>query len=105
MHVFGAEKRGFETRLQIRGVTHMTKATIAVATVLFAATSSAAFAQGFDPNLSNRYPILNQPYAYGYAPSGTLTGMAAAPVWLQTAPGPVYRQRYGREIGTVGSPS
>ena len=35
----------------------MTKTKIALAAVLFAATSSAALAQGYyDPNLANRYP-------------------------------------------------
>jgi hypothetical protein len=50
----------------------MTKTKIALAAALFAATSSAAFAQ-FDSNTANRYP--------GYAgPAGTLQ---SAPVRLQ----------------------
>jgi hypothetical protein len=33
-----------------------TKTKIALAATLFAATSTVAMAQGFDPNLANRYP-------------------------------------------------
>jgi hypothetical protein len=50
----------------------MTKTKIALAAALFAATSSAAFAQ-FDPNLANRYP--------GYAAPGAT--LQSAPVSLQ----------------------
>ena len=50
----------------------MTKTKITLAAVLFAATSSAAFAQ-FDPNLANRY----QSYA------GPGTALQSAPVRLQ----------------------
>ena len=32
------------------------KTKIALAAAVFAATSSAALAQGYDPNLANRYP-------------------------------------------------
>ena len=45
----------------------MTKTKIALAAALFAATSSAAFAQGFDPDLSNRYPGYAAPNTYGYS--------------------------------------
>jgi hypothetical protein len=57
----------------------MTKTKIALAAVLFAATSSAAFAQGFDPNLANRYPGLTNPNAYGYSTSGALGTLQPAP--------------------------
>ena len=50
----------------------MTKTKITLAAVLFAATSSAAFAQ-FDPNLANRYQ------SYG----GPGTALQSAPVRLQ----------------------
>jgi hypothetical protein len=64
----------------------MTKTKIALAAVLFAATSSAAFAQGFDPNLANRYPGLAQPDAYGYSTSGALGNLQPAPAGaLQSA--------------------
>src|SRR4029077_581111 len=49
---------------QLRGVTIMlTKTKIALATALFAATSTAVLAQGFDPNLANRYPAYASPVA------------------------------------------
>ena len=63
----------------------MTKTKIALAAALFAATSSAAFAQ-FDPNLSNRYPGYAEPNTYGYV-GGKLQSMNAAPAGtLQSAP-------------------
>ncbi len=39
----------------------LTKTKIALAATLFAATSSVAMAQGYDPNLANRYPHLADP--------------------------------------------
>jgi len=44
----------------------LTKTKIALAATLFAATSSVAMAQGFDPNMANRYPQLANPEAHGY---------------------------------------
>ncbi len=81
----------------------MTRTKIALAAVLFAATSSAAFAQ-FDPDLSNRYQGYAQPNTYGYSASGklgTLAGTASqsAAVSLQKhrnvllQSGPVLQQR------------
>lgn len=66
----------------------MTKTKIALAAALFAATSSAAFAQGFDPNLANRYPGYAAPDAYGYvAGASTSARMHTAPVaTFQSAP-------------------
>ena len=65
----------------------MTKTKIALAAVLFAATSSVAFAQGFDPDLSNRYQGYAQPGVYGYSVSGKLGSLQSAPVSaLQSAP-------------------
>lgn len=65
----------------------MTKTKIALAAVLFAATSSAAFAQGFDPDLSNRYQGYAQPGVYGYSATGKLGSLQSAPVsTLQSAP-------------------
>lgn len=65
----------------------MTKTKIALAAVLFAATSSAALAQGYyDPNLANRYPSYAEPNTYGYLPSGKLGSLQSAPVTtLQSA--------------------
>jgi hypothetical protein len=40
-----------------------TKTKLALAAVLFAGTTSFAAAQGFDPNLANRYPALAGPAA------------------------------------------
>lgn len=40
-----------------------TKTKLALAAVLFAGTTSFAAAQGFDPNLANRYPALAEPIA------------------------------------------
>ena len=40
-----------------------TKTKLALAAVLFAGTTSFAAAQGFDPNLANRYPALANPVA------------------------------------------
>ncbi len=60
----------------------LTKTKIALAATLFAVTSSVAMAQGFDPNMANRY----QSYANAgasvqtVAPRGTLQ---SAPVRLQ----------------------
>jgi hypothetical protein len=85
----------------------MTKTKIALAAALFAVTSSAAFAQGFDPNMANRYPGLTQPNTYGYSGGGALGTMNSAPAsTLQSAPvslrkhgnvhlqaGPVLQQR------------
>lgn len=70
--------------------------TIAFAAALFAATNSTAFAQGYDPNLANRYQGLIQPYTYGYSPSGALGSLQPAPLGtLTSAPTRVHRQRYG----------
>jgi hypothetical protein len=56
----------------------MTKTKIALAAVLFAATSSAALAQGFyDPNLANRYPAYAEPNTYGYSATGKLGALHA----------------------------
>lgn len=59
----------------------LTKTKIALAATLFAATSSVALAQGFDPNMANRYPAYANPNASTQivAPRGTLR---SAPVRL-----------------------
>jgi hypothetical protein len=41
----------------------LTKTKIALAAVLVAGTTSLASAQGYDPNLANRYPALADPIA------------------------------------------
>ena len=66
----------------------LTKTKIALAATLFAATSSVALAQGFDPNMANRYP--------GYA-NPTASAQTVAPYGkLQSAPVRLYQ---GRNVG------
>ena len=70
----------------------MTKTKIVLAAALFAATSSAAFAQGFDPNMANRYPGYAQSNTYGYSGAGRLGMMNSAPAdTLQSAPASLRR--------------
>jgi hypothetical protein len=56
----------------------MIKVKVTLAALLFAATSSAAFAQSFDPNLANRYPSYAEPNTYGYSASGSLGPLNSA---------------------------
>jgi hypothetical protein len=73
-----------------------TKTKIALAATLFAATSSVAMAQGYDPNLANRYPHLADPIVQ--APQAT-----ASRGTLQSAP---VRLQQGRNVGvTYAQPS
>lgn len=53
---------------------------IALAAALIAGTASVAMAQGFDPNLANRYPADADPGVYGYTAKGNV------PVPLHLAP-------------------
>jgi hypothetical protein len=68
----------------------LTKTKIALAAALIAGTTSVAFADGYDPNLGNRYPSYNEPVAaqgtYQTAPvSRARKGqLHSAPVRLQT---------------------
>jgi hypothetical protein len=72
----------------------MTKTKIALAAALFAVTSSTAFAQGFDPDLSNRYQGYSQPDTYGYSATGKLGAIGPTSVGtLQSAP--VRLQKHG----------
>ena len=66
----------------------LTKTKIALAVALFAATSSAALAQGFDPNLANRYPA--------YANPNASVQTTAARGTLQSAP---VRLNQSRNVG------
>ena len=90
----------------------LTKTKIALAAALFAATSSAALAQGFDPNMANRYPSYAAPQAYGYvvgssAPArmtqATHASVRSAPVRLRQAPDVGVLQ--GRDVGLIGEQS
>jgi len=78
----------------------MTRTKIALAALLFAATSSTAFAQGYDPNLANRYQGLIQPYTYGYSASGALGSVQPPAPALQSAPVRMHRQRHGSVVRT-----
>jgi hypothetical protein len=74
------------------------KTKIALAATLVLGTSSLALAQGYDPNLSNRYPHLANPQTYGYvAGANTPTRMEQAPqATFQSAP---VQLRRGRAVG------
>jgi hypothetical protein len=68
----------------------LTKTKIALAAALIAGTTSVAFADGFDPNLANRYPSYNEPVAatqgtYQTAPVALSRNgqLRSAPVRLQ----------------------
>jgi hypothetical protein len=61
----------------------MTKTKIALAAVLFAATSSAALAQGFDPNMANRYPSYANPAAPAPQATTAHRTLQSAPVALR----------------------
>jgi hypothetical protein len=63
----------------------LTKTKIALAATLFAATSSVAMAQGFDPNMANRYPGYANPQAYGYVAG------ANGPARMQQAPNATFQ--------------
>ena len=78
-----------------------TKAALAVTLVL--GSTSLALAQGFDPNLANRYPHLANPQMYGYVPGAT------SPALMDHAPNaashsaPVHL-RHGRDAGLANEP-
>jgi hypothetical protein len=65
-----------------------TKSKAALAVALVLGSTSLALAQGFDPNLANRYPHLANPQAYGYvAGANTPARMDhAANATFQSAP-------------------
>ena len=78
----------------------LTKTKIALAATLFAATSSVAMAQGYDPNLANHYPHLANPQAYGYVDG------ANSPAKMQQAPNTTFQSapvqlRQGRNAGVT----
>ena len=73
--------------------TPTTKLTIAFAAALFAAISSAALAEDFDPNLANRYQGLVRPFTYGYSASGELEYLQPPATELQPAPVRAHQHR------------
>ena len=83
----------------------MTKTKIALAAALFAATSSAAFAQGFDPDLSNRYPGYAAPGTYGYVSgANTPTDLSSSSgATFQSAP--VRLQQHTRNVRQQSAPA
>jgi hypothetical protein len=78
----------------------LTKAKIALAATLFAATSSVAMAQGYDPNMANRYPHMANPQMYGYVDGANSSArMQQAPnTTFQSAP---VRLHQGRNAGVT----
>jgi|GEM_PF-2183814 len=81
-----------------------TKTKIALAATLFAATSSVAMAQGFDPNMANRYPHMADSQVYGYVAGANSPGkMQQAPnATFQSAP---VRLLQGRNAGVTNDQS
>jgi len=71
---------------------------IVFSAVLALASTSVAHAQGFDPNLANRIPVLNEPLVYGYPAGDTANGTA----WL-LPPRPTETMDTA-EVGLYGRP-
>jgi hypothetical protein len=75
-----------------------TKTKTALAVTLVLGSTALALAQGFDPNLANRYPHLADPHMHGYVPG------ANAPTQMDQTPNaasqsaPAYL-RHGRDAG------
>ncbi len=72
---------------------------IALSLALLVSSTSLALAQGFDPNLGNRIPLLNEPGVYGYRAGGvggTTWLLPDAPsATMQSAPVGLYGGGYG----------
>jgi hypothetical protein len=49
-----------------------------IATIVLLGSATLAQAQGFDPNLANRYPSYAEPGAYGYSSNGGAPAPTAA---------------------------
>jgi hypothetical protein len=83
---------------------------IVFSAVLALASTAVANAQGFDPNLANRIPVLNEPLVYGYpADYGYLgTNTANGTTWLlpprpTETIGTAEVGLYGRPYGAIRS--
>ena len=74
----------------------LTKTKIAFAAAVFAASSSAALAQGYDPNLANRYPGMAAPGVYGYSADANAPARLNRATTFQSAP---VRLHQGRDVG------
>ena len=83
------------------------KSRIVLAATLVLGAPSFALAQGFDPNLGNRIPLLNEPGVYGYRAFGggsTTWLLPDAPsAAIQSAPVGLYGGGYGRGYGGLQS--
>jgi len=79
---------------------------IALAAALVLGSSSLALAQGFDPNIGNRIPLLNEPGVYGYpggGDSGTAWLLPPAPTSsMESAPVGLTQQSNGMRSAQVG---
>jgi hypothetical protein len=80
-----------------------TKSKAALAVALVLGSTSLALAQGFDPNLSNRYPHLADPHMHGYVAG------ANAPVQMDQAPNATFTSapvhlRQGRHSARRAAP-
>jgi hypothetical protein len=75
----------------------LTKTKIALAAMIFAATSSVALAQEFDPNLANRYPAYADPV-------GTQGAFRSAPVQLRQSRNVALRNGQAHSIAAQPSP-
>lgn len=80
-----------------------TKSKAALAVALFVGSTSLALAQGYDPNLANRYPNLANPQTYGYVGGGNApTRMDQTPnATFQSAP---VHLRHGRSATFQSAP-
>ena len=81
----------------------LTKSKAALAVALVLGSSSLALAQGFDPNLANRYPHLANPQMYGYVAG------ANAPARMDQAPNATFQSapvqlRHGRNAPLQSAP-
>ena len=81
------------------------KSRIVLAATLVLGAPSFALAQGFDPNLGNRIPLLNEPGVYGYRAGGgggTTWLLPDAPsATIQSAPVGLYGGGYGGGYGAL----
>jgi len=80
-----------------------TKSKAALAVALVLGSSSLALAQGFDPNLANRYPHLASPQTYGYVAG------ANAPARMDQGPNATFQSapvhlRHGRNATFQSAP-
>ena len=73
----------------------------ALATSIVLGSASLALAQGFDPNLANRYPAYAEPGTYGYAPNANVpVRMHPAPhATFQSAPARLHQGRNAARTG------